>query len=275
MTPRRLADLYVVGKEVVFDDGAGDPVKIWLQKISPLDHETALRRANLTRSRILARNEASAVEADTALFEAEQMGHESRVEYLIVDAVQKKMPAFEAEAAAEEPWSKDGYLQGLRDAWADGLEARYLEDPEDEEALHVFNEMKKFSDIVQERIEEEKESVRADLETRDEKWVLNEVADRFLQSRADLSWLTEFRKAEVWLAARDPKNHRKRYFDDRSDVDELAQEVLIKLLEEYRDLIVEPVEGKDSAAQDTSLPSSESPDKQETDAPSGLTAVSN
>ncbi len=272
--PRRLSDLYVLGKTVSFDDGAGDPVEVWLQKISPLDHEAALRRANQARAQVLARQEADNIDRDIASLEAEELGPQSRIEYLVLDQVAKKAPALESEIASEEPWSENGYLQGLRDAWTDELAQRYLENPEDPEALHVFSEMKKFTEAVQERIEAEKDDIRADFEGRDEQYIFDKVVEKFLQNRADTVWLAEFRRAEIWLGTRDPKNRRKRYFEERSEIDELSQEVLIRLLTEYRSLIADPIEGKDLAAPHNSSESSESPENQETENPSGLSVVS-
>ena len=50
---RSLKDLYVVGKEVVLTDGEGG-VTVWLQKLNPVDHDTALRKANARRGATLA-----------------------------------------------------------------------------------------------------------------------------------------------------------------------------------------------------------------------------
>lgn len=273
MTPRRLSDLYVIGAPVVFDDGEGDPIEVWLQKISPLDHETALRRANLIRARVLARHADQSTDYEIARLEAEEMTAEDRISYLVMDAVSKKIPAYEAEASSEEPWSKDGYLQGLRDAWSDGLDERYQKDPEDPDALNVFNEMNKFMAIIEKRVEGEKVNLKREFEEKDEAWVLEQVTSKFLDGKADTAWLNEFRRAEIWLATREANNHRKHYFEKRDELDEVSQEVLVRLLNEYRALSVDATEGKDSAAQDSSSDLSESPENQETQTPSGLQAA--
>ena len=53
MTKRRLADLYVRGKDLEVDDGAGDPVSVRLQKLNEIDREAVIRRANAAKARFL------------------------------------------------------------------------------------------------------------------------------------------------------------------------------------------------------------------------------
>src|SRR3954469_5704211 len=51
---RRLGDLFVVGREVTFDDGQGAPISVYVRKLNTSEHERALRRANSERSKVLA-----------------------------------------------------------------------------------------------------------------------------------------------------------------------------------------------------------------------------
>src|SRR4051812_31682431 len=51
---RRLSDLYVVGKTVVFEDPEGD-VEIYLRRPNPFEHEEALREGNLARAKMALR----------------------------------------------------------------------------------------------------------------------------------------------------------------------------------------------------------------------------
>ena len=53
MKRRRLADLYVRGKEVELNDGSGEPVVVWLHKLNGVDRESCLRRANAAKARFM------------------------------------------------------------------------------------------------------------------------------------------------------------------------------------------------------------------------------
>lgn len=258
---RRLTDLFVVGREVKFDDGHGEPLTVWLQKLNPVEHETAMRRAAGARSRVLSGKDAA--ETELAQDEAEQLGREGWIEYLTSDVLSRKFPAIEAELAAEEEWSKDDYLQGLRDVWDSTMKNLLEEEPEAVDAQTVRDELQRFADALEQRIDGERENIRKDFEGKDDEDLERRVVDRLIGTRADLAWLGEFRKCEVWIATRDPDNHRKRYFESREEVDDLSHPVLLRLMTEYAELNVDPQEGKDSGVIPNSSPWSDSLDEEE------------
>lgn len=267
MKKRRLADLFVVGKEIVFDDGQGEPITIWLQKLNPVEHETAMRRANGARSTVLTgKNE---VEREIADDDAAEFGRDGWVEFLASDALGRKIPALEAELAAEEEWSKDDYLQGLKDVWDASMQKALEEDPDDPSALRVRDELERFRVLLDAHVERERDSLVAEFNSRSDEDLQKRVVEKLLQTRADIAWLSEFRRCEVWLSTRLADDHRKKYFESRDEVDDLSQEVLIRLMNEYQDLGVDPLEGKDSGAMQPSSNSPESSDQEETVEPSG------
>lgn len=268
---RRLTDLYVVGNELKIDDGRHEPETIWVQKLNPVEHETAMRRAAGARARVLTGKHEE--ETEMAQDEAEQLGREVWVDYLVSDVLGKKVAALEAELAAEEEWSKEDYLQGLKDVWEASMEKALEEDPEDASAIRVRDELSRFRDLLEERINGEREALTQDFESKDDEDLERRVVDRLLQTRADLAWLGEFRKCEVWLSVREVDNHRKKYFEGRQEVDDLAHETVMQIMNFYQNLQVDPQEGKDSGATPTSSSSSESPDPEETVEASGLEVV--
>lgn len=268
---RRLSDLFVVGKEVVFDDGSGDPLVIWIQKLNPVEHETAMRRAAGARARVLSgRHEA---EMEMARDEAAQFGRDGWIEYLASDILGKKINAIESELASEDEWAKEDYLQGLKDVWDTSMEQLLKDEPEDPSAIRVRDELERFRKELEHRVEGERERIVKDLAQKDDDDLERRVVDRLVGTRADLAWLSEFRKCEVWLSTRDPEDHREKYFANRDEVDDLSQEVLVRLMTAYQDLTVDPLEGKGSGAILNSSASSESPAVEETVAPSGQEAV--
>jgi hypothetical protein len=181
--------------------------------------------------------------------------------------------AIEAEVASKEEWSKDDYLQGLRDVWGASLAEAYLEDSDNPEANRVKEELERFQAELNDELEAQREKIRRDLDQKNREDLERRVVDRLLATRADVAWLNEFRKAEVWLATRYLDDHHKRYFESREEVDQLYKPALDTLQEAYQELAVEPLEGKDLGETQISSPSSGSPDEQVTEDSSGLAAA--
>lgn len=277
---RRLADLYVVGKMVAIDDGQGDPVEVWLQKLNPIDQEKAMRGANAARARFLAiRKDTDSDEYNSLYSQVYDVGDvDQLVEYLIAPELGKLAIARESELAEEDEWANDNYLQGLRDAWegndeTPGLMEVYHRNPEDKEAAAVYAGLKKFMEQVEKSLEGERKALKKEYANRDIERLREDVLVQLIDVQADIEWMKEFRKAEVWLAVREPNDPKKRYFSTREEVDELSLEVQTRLMEAYRSLSVDVVEGKDLEATEDSSPSPEPQSPQETVPSSGLQVV--
>lgn len=242
---RRLSDLYVRGKELTFDDGDGEAIDVYVKKFNPVDHEKALRASNAARSRVLAlRSNRDSDEFWAMWAEVEDYTRDDLVNYLVMEEVSKLEPAVEAELASEEEWSKEDYLQGLRDAWTDGLADQYATDEEDAEAKACFDVLKRFADKVATVMEGETERVRADMEAKPDDVLRETVFERIIAMQASLSWLTEYRRQEVYRGTCEP-DRKTRYFVSREEVDELPIEIYSALTAAYREISVDPTEGKD------------------------------
>jgi hypothetical protein len=149
-----LKDLYRRGKELRLDDGDGEAT-VWLQKLSPVDHATAVSRASAARARaLMSRNDPDSDDYMSAYGAVIGSGveRETLIRYINLPELGNKEMIIEAEMAAEEEWSKDDYLQGLRDAWNDTLELRYALEPDDPECKRVFAELTRFADAVNARM---------------------------------------------------------------------------------------------------------------------------
>jgi hypothetical protein len=269
---RRLTDLYKVGKDVTInDETGGSAVRVHIRKLNPVDHETALRRANAMRAKVLAaaRDEDSDIYGDV-MSEVLDMDRDALVSFAISEDVGKISASTEAEMAAEDEWSKDDYLQGLYDLWNSDLAARYHEEPDDSEVVRVRNELVRFEQSVAESVDSAVVKLRADLEEVEEIDLQKTAVSKLIDIRADTEWIKEFRRCEIWLAVRD-EDKKTRYFESRAEVDELESEVLGRLVEEYQSLAVEPLEGKSSPRTDTSSNSSDPQGEPEQDQPSSQT----
>ncbi len=272
VTRRRLEDLYITGKELIFDDGNGDPVVVWLQKLNPIEMGSCMRRASASRARVISvKNDTESDDYKALWSEVLEVGATEKglVDYLVAEVVISSQEVAEAKLGAEDEWSKESYLQGLRDAWEDGLKDNYAVDPEDVEALRVHDELKRFSDAATLIAEEMVADSRAETERKSRSELQEAVMERVIQYRGNAAWLDEFHRAQLWLGVREPKNHRDKYFSNRDIVESLSGPVLTRLLTEYQALSVDISEGKDSRQTPDSSPSSEPSLKEATPVSSG------
>jgi hypothetical protein len=253
---RRLQDLYVTGAEVTFDDGTGDPITVYVRKLNAVEHETALKHANAARARAMAvLKDRDSIDYQDIWSDAQDLDRDSLERYLADEERANRIAVVEAELSQEDEWAEDGYLDGLQEAWGE-LEATYFEDPEDEEAKRVFGELKRFSDQVKKEIEAHVDNLLADLEGVPDDTLRERVLKKNVQMRASMAWITTFRRAELWLAVRE-KDRKTRYFDKFEDLEDLSDAVLSRLAGTYKDISVDPTEGKGSRAKGDSSVSSD------------------
>jgi hypothetical protein len=257
---RNLKDLYVKGKEVVFDDGSGDePVVVWVQRLSDLHHQEVVRKASARRAEVRARlGNHDSEEYLELLDDAASFDREICITYLLSDEEMELRQSIEAELELGEDseWAKDGYARGLVDAWAERLEAKYVEDPSDPEVLHVLAELRRFGEEVDRLLEPQLADARTALEVLSDEALQHKVVEKFIDSRLAFVWMDEFERAAVWRGTRDPDDHRQLYFDDREEVDHLAPEIREGLVGAFKSLMVDLTEGKGSPASPASSISS-------------------
>lgn len=271
---RALKDLYRRGRIVVLDDeeievdGDGnevalEPAKVWLQKPSHIEFEAGQRAANAAKARVLAlRRNTDSIEYLAITAPAESMTREELVDFLSMQAMVEKQPVIEAELAAEEEWSKDQYLEGLREAWVD-LQVEYVGLPDEEkspESKRVFAELQRFRDELDARASGVARAVAKDLEGASEERMRTQVIDTYLDLEASQAWLTEIRYQRLLYGVRDPENHSKRLLLTKDDLAELSDETRNRLLEEMEALVVDVLAGKGSLGSRASLPSAEQPE---------------
>lgn len=249
MKKRHLRDLYVRGTLHTMNDNTPneEAVTVFLKKLNLAENEKAIRKANAARAVEMAAAEDPQSEIYLAVLgDAMDTPRENLVEHLISEPLSKKREAIELEIGAKDEWSKENYLQGLNDAWLDGMRERFHTDPDDKEARATFEAMKRFSDEVDVLVEGEAKALRRDYEHTPEEELREKAIKSLLKQRADIIWVDTYRKAELLMATRDEDNHRELYFEEVTDLDELETPTLLNLLKAYREMLVEPQEGKDS-----------------------------
>lgn len=250
---KKLFQLYVTGNPVTIGDDDGNEETLWIQKLNQHENESAYRKANAKRAKfILDKRDADSQAILELRGEYEALlddGREPMVTYLANEKIGSAYEAREAELAASDEWSKDGYYQGLLDSWNDEMAERYARrddgDEPDEEAIKVFDEMKRFTEELEKILLSEKEDHMAYFEAMSDEKLEKLLIEKLIAGEADSIWLNEYKMQEIYYACRDFSNHTVRYFDSRDELNKIDFNVLIALLSAYRDLNVELTEGKD------------------------------
>jgi len=270
MTPapvrrRRLEDLYVLYRQVDFDDGMGESITVFLRKLSPVDADKVTLRANAARARALSlKNRPDSDEYQALRGDILDMEQEALVAVLEGDERNRRRGPIEARIAHEGGWMEDNYLQGIYDAWEGGLKDRFIDEPEDSEAKRVYDEMQRYLAACDEVVDAEMNEYRDDLARQPIEALQNQVIDLMIKIQADLTWLVENRKSQIWLATRED-DKKTPHFSEREQVDHLEDNVFQHLVNEYQALVVEVDEAKKSRLTQPSSPSVGEPDKEETD----------
>lgn len=248
---RRLSDLYVVGKELSFNDGAEEePIKVWLSKISPIEQRDAADQATKVRARILSLKNSPAASSERLLYvdQFNDLGLTSRDEIIAFVAgskIQESLTSNEHRISSEDAWAKDNYLKSLQDAWNDGLSDAWIKDPDgDPEAARVYSELKRFSDEVQAASDEDRQNILAEFDHVSDDDLVNQAVDKIIEAEADFTWLNEFSYYQIFYATREIDDHKQRYFESVDEVKSVDNTVITELVTCYREMTVEGVEGK-------------------------------
>lgn len=237
MGARRLWELNVKGVMVEFPT-EDEPVKVFLRKLNRVEHEEAAREAGKVRSQVMA---AAKDRVDFNVGTREEM-----IDFLVKDAEISKRQLVEAEVAAEEgsEWAENDYLQGLIDSWEGGLKEKHAVDPEDEKAKKVFEEMERYNAEVEERLGVILRDIEDEANGQTDEQLTERVKERMLLLEALTAWITEYKNQEIFIATRE-EDKVTPYFENRRQLDLVDDDIFARLMEEYRAISVDPMEGKD------------------------------
>lgn len=250
---RRLSELYVTGREVVFDDGEGEPLELWLQKLTPAETQEAVNRSRPAKSRITSIKRLPDDASERMLY-FDQMDEygiyttDEMIAFLIQPKLNQYALSAEARVADEKEWSEDDYLTGLQNAWNEGLKDTYAADPEDADAARVFGELRKYTDQVQAEIDAEERELTYELQDLEEDELRKRIVNKLIEDHGDNALIEEFRRQQLFFATRLGSDHSKRYFQSREEVDSCQGPVYNKLVLTYIELSVDSFEGKDQRA---------------------------
>lgn len=258
-----------------FDEPVLEPVfveKVWVSKLTTLDHKAAVRRADAAKALVLSSvRDKDGPEWAAALGMVEETCGEDRdlmLEFLVADRLAQRQEAIGAEIEGEEvdgddgpepsEWKKDNYLQGLFDAWnggdgdEDSLRARYAQNPDDPEAKHVLAEMSRYLELVNARMDEEREEFLVEIRDLDLDQLRYRIAALHLEARSNQVWFEEFNCSRIFLGLRKPDKHADYYLKSREDVEKLHPTIAQTVLAAVEEMAVDVTEGKGLPATRTS-----------------------
>lgn len=279
---RRLADLYVRGKEITVDDGTDDPVRVWLQKLNEIERDSILRRSSAAKARYMIECDDHESELFVATYGSvrEFLDHDAMVAMIISEDLIKSRARFEEQALAdEEGWGKEEKLKRLVDSWTGdddtpGLAAAHAEDPNDPAALEVKAELDRYEEEINGKVEAERRRLAREWDETPLDDLCRRATTEVLKRRADDEFMKEWGRQQIFYCVRDHDNHHGRYFQTVSEVDDLDDQVRAFLDQQCNALFVDPTEGKDLPASPASSSSPEPQSEAEVSVPSGPVAAS-
>lgn len=253
---RSLEDLYVFGRTVSFNDGAGNTAEVWLQKISPADERDCIKPARAAKARVLMTKRLAEDSEDKMMFAVQleelELTREQKITLVLQKRLEEAQLSKQEQIAAEDEWDKDDYLRGLQDAWNDGLRDKWLEEqegeedsPTDTEAAKVYAELKRYADAVDAAFEAERDDLISEFEHYTDEELDTKCVNALIEIEANSQLVDEYRIRKIYHATRKMENHDERYFKSAESVRHLQEQVFSKLEGKYDDVAIGVMEGKD------------------------------
>ena len=250
---KSIIDLNVLYKDLTIEDPDEPdvPFEYRVVKLNRPDHQLCVRKADAAQAAMTAKfrdengedflavvNQAADIDDPNVL-----------VSYLIMDEFSKKQLSLQAKVADDDEWSNDSYLDGLREAWDDGLADRWVEDPDDPEAARVRGELERFAAQVQAVLDDELEVLKTDFADRPLHILQTEFARKMCRAVAADEWQRVYRLNRLFYSVRENVEgvglqRLPRAFGDVDEVAMVDDSVLKQMDDVYDSIEVPAVEGK-------------------------------
>lgn len=271
MTDQRrptIADLKKTGRPLTLT-GENGSMDVWIQKLGPDDIDAIVTKARAAR--VVADRKYQDRESEEYLAVLEGFigwEPETLIEFLVNN---HKASELEDKVAAEVAYSHDSewfdekagtsIIDDLRAAWigdddTPGLKLAYARDPEDPDALRVFSEMQRFIELVDIQIEQEADQYREFVKVLPLDELRNEVAKVYIEIELDQVYRHALEYAQIWRCTRQPDDPDEFHFNTYAEVRRVDEDHRNQILEAYRSIAVDVIEGKELPATPSSSPSS-------------------
>lgn len=243
----QLEELWVQGVEVDVSPDEDGSIKVFARKLGPNSHQVAVRKANAARvrSKNLLSEKEDSEQKMLLMDDVESKTEDELVEFLAEIEIGNEREKIEQELSEEDEWSEDGYLQSILDSWEDGLLQDWLkgEGERSEESENAFNEMKRFSDAVEEKIEVIKERKRGNIRELGLEDMKEKVLQMYLDREAGIVWLQTFHEYQILYGIEDLETKEKIY-DSIEEVREIPIELWTRYLKAFERIKLPPTELK-------------------------------
>lgn len=280
------------------------PITLWVAKLGDLEMTTAMKKAARSQAVVMAArkdHDSEDWQSTYALMSA--LDRETWLSTLVDREMLDRWDLIGARVAGEtitdsdgveqpNEWAKDGYLDGLRDAWLDGLNATYAADPGDPEASRVYAEIERFTKLVDEEFAYERDVEVNVHETLSDEELLEKITDLMTETEGQSVWGDEYRLWCIALSARDcegpdprrigrclckgsRRKHTELHFKDGYDEVAVTDgRVRTIIYAAFHAVMVDIREGKESRVSRASLPQFDLPAAEATLTSSGLVDAS-
>lgn len=271
---RRLPDLYIRGKELVFKDEDDADVVMWLQVLNPFESQECRNDAQTARARlVMALRDEGSREHDQLRGQYLQRGTEAAIEDLLT--AKQAVWFIEATHAVEVDPEWAERMEVMR-----GTDIAPAEPISDDERSLLAKLNTEYMTEVSKRVNDERDYYRESLQRMDEAGLLLEYVDVWVSRRGDNIALIEYNLSEVAYGTRicdavpDDEgqfskashagcNHVERVYESRDEVRTLPEEMQRMLREAFDDLAMSARDAKNLGSKATSSDSSPVPAQQE------------
>lgn len=255
----KLEDLYQRGQAETITDDDGNVSKFYLKKLNPVDQKTCIVKSNAVRARFLtAQRDKDSDDYLSLLTEVMDMDEEKLKETAVSKVVAEKAGALEEEIKAEDRWSKDDYLETIKDEWEDKSKFVWIDSREREDgsvpdhsyseeevatAERIFAELNELSDLFDEAIDKFRKSEIRSLSRVSREELEEKALDVLFDRAGNAAWVETWYKWQVYFATCDHKT-KERYFSSFEKFEQLPLETYLALLTAFRKLEIGNTEVK-------------------------------
>lgn len=219
MTLNRLQieEMYIQGTDLEVPNPS-DPeggYTLFIRKMNPNQQQIAVRKANAAQIKMKKLISSQDDPDELLIFENEVDeigGREEHIEHISLIHAAGERAKVEQEVSAEDEWSEEGYLQSLVDSWTDEMQADLLkEDDADPETKRIFEEMQRFSESVNTKVEVIQKLKVEELNSLSDGQVRLQILKDTIERAAGMEWLRVFRDYQILYGIEDPSNHERIY----------------------------------------------------------------
>lgn len=272
---KRINDLFHTGKAVVLDDDLDEPVAIWVQKLNSFQRGDAQKDGDYGRSRRIATLTEDTEEIQGLRRRIADYTHEMIVGFVLDPRQEEFNIMARSDIVADKKW--EDRLNTLRDSATAERDGSHIT-PAESEAINKIAE--EYLGELKKHADRRRADAARDLEALDIEELRDRYVDAFRMSQGAVAWQDEYQRTEVWYALRDcrpgpnqdpwmfTEHGHPQLLQDRAQIYDLPDELLIKVRETLRELEMTPEEAGNSVAPRTSSAPSEQPGTVEDSTPS-------